>query len=103
MNKILLIQIIIFLVITLLSFILQGTPWLSIMMLLSTIVGPFMAYSYPWGIETHLSITSGFIIAAILMFYGIKYRTTNKGIMLFLLGFWLWIFIGLLFGLSTGT
>ena len=103
MKKILLIQIIIFLVLILLSYIFDGRPWQPILLLLGTVFGPYMAYYYPWGIETHLSITIGFVIAAILMSYGIKYRINNKGIILFLLGFWLWTFIGLLFGLSTGT
>ena len=102
MKKILLVQAIIFLFLSLLSLVTQGTLWLPVMGLLSVIIGPYMAYYYPWGFETHLGITIGFIIASILMFYGIKYRDINKGIFMFTLGFWLWAFLGLV-GLSTGT
>lgn len=103
MKKILIVQAIILLFLLLLSLATQGTPWLPVISLLSVIIGPHMAYYYPWGFETHLGITIGFIIASILMFYGIKYRGVNKGILMFPLGFWLWASIGLFFGLSTGT
>jgi len=103
MKKILIVQAIIFLFLSLLSLATQGTLWLPVVMgLSSVIIGPYMAYYYPWGFETHLGITIGFIIASILMFYGIKYRDINKGIFMFTLGFWLWAFLGLV-GLSTGT
>ena len=109
MKKILIVQAIILLFLLLLSLatgtlsLAVGILWIPVIILLSVIIGPYMAYYYPWGFETHLGITIGFIIASILMFYGIKYRDINKGIFMFTLGFWLWASIGLFFGLSTGT
>ena len=103
MIKILKIQIFIFLLLTLLSLILQGTLWLPTMFLLSTIVGPFMAYASASELQTYIFITLGFFLAIIMMRIGIKYRTIKRGTILFTLGFWFWTFIGLIFGLSTGT
>ena len=103
MREILRIQTYIFLALILLSFIITGTPWLPIMVLFGTVAGPFIAYDYPWNNQTHLFITFGFLSAVIMMGMGIKYNTMTKGIILFLLGFWLWTFIGLVFGLGTGT
>ena len=103
MQKILKIQAYIFFALTVLSFILQGAPWLPIMLILSIVIGPFMAYGYPWDSSTHLLITIGFLLAIFLLVYGFKYRTCTKGIVAFILGFWLWASIGLFFGLSIGT
>ena len=87
----------------LLSLLLQKTLWLPLMILLGVAIGPFMAYSYPWGMQTHIFIGMGFLFAIVMMGYGIKYRTVYKGRVLFILGFWLWASIGLFYGLSVGT
>ena len=103
MNKILKIQFTIFIILTLLSLFSLGNIWLPLMMLLSMIIGPFMAYYYPWSLEGYAIITLGFIIAGILMFYGIKKQTLPRGVFTFISGYWLWTTIGLFAGLSTGT
>ena len=103
MRKILKIQAYIFLALTLLSFIALKTPWLPIMMLLGAMVGPFMAYDYPYGSGVHIVITLGFLTAGALMYYGIKQKTLHRGIFAFIGGYWLWTAIGLFAGLSTGT
>jgi hypothetical protein len=73
------------------------------MLLLSTIFGPFMAYASASNIQTYIFISTGFLLTITMMTIGIKYRTMIKGTILFTLGFWIWTFIGLVFGLSTGT
>jgi len=103
MKKILIIQAYIFLALTVLSIIILGTPWLPIMILLGGVAGPFMAYDYPWSSEIHILISFGFLLAVFMMGIGVRYRTMKRGIILFLLGFWLWIVIGLVYGLGTGT
>ena len=103
MKKILIVQASIFLFLLLISLATQGTPWLPIMILIAIIIGPFMAYGYPWDSSTHLLITIGFLLAIFLLLYGFKYRTYTKGIVAFILGFWLWVYIAFVFGLGTGT
>lgn len=103
MRKILKIQAYIFLALTLLSFITIKTLWLPIMMLFGTIIGPFMAYDYSYSVEGYIIITFGFLIAGILMYYGIKKQTLHRDVFTFISGYWLWTAIGLFAGLSTGT
>ena len=103
MKSILKIQAYIFLVLTLVSLLLHKTIGLPIIILLGIIIGPFMAYNYPWDIQIHIFISIGFLLSIGMMGYGIKYRTVNRGRILFILGFWLWAFISLVYGLGTGT
>jgi len=103
MKNILKIQLTIFIILTLISLFSLGNIWLPLMMLLAMLIGPSMAYYYPYSFEGYIIITLGFIIAGLWMFYGIKKRTHNRGVFAFISGFWLWTAIGLFAGLSTGT
>jgi len=103
MKKILKIQFIIFSILTFISLFTLGNIWLPLMMLLSIIIGPWMAYYYPHGLMGHSIITITFLVAGLLMYYGIKKQNHNRGVLAFISGFWIWGLIGLVAGLGTGT
>ena len=103
MKKILKIQFIIFSILAFISLFTLGNIWLPLMMLLAIIIGPEMAYYYPHGLMGHSIITITFLVSALLMYFGIKKRNQNRGVLAFISGFWLWGAMGLLAGLSTGT
>jgi hypothetical protein len=103
MKSILKIQAIIFILLTVISLISVGNIWLPLMAVLSFIVGPIMAYSHPKEMQDYIIITLLFILALVLMFYGMRKKESNRGISTFIIGFWLWVVVGLFTGLSTGT
>jgi len=103
MKKILKIQFIIFSILTIISLFTLGNIWLPLIMLLAIIIGPEMAYYYPYTLWGYSIITITFLIASVLMYYGIKKRNQNRGVFAFISGFWLWGAMGLFAGLSTGT
>ena len=103
MKTILKIQAIILILLTIVSLITMGNIWLPLMSILSFIIGPVMAYSYPYEVQEYIIITLLFIIALVLMFFGVRKKESNTGISTFIIGFWLWVFVGLFAGLSTGT
>jgi len=103
MKKILKIQFVIFGILTFISLFALGNIWLPLMMLLSVVIGPEMAYYYPYSLWEYSIITITFLASALLMYYGIKKRNQNRGVLAFVIGFWMWGVMGLLAGLSTGT
>lgn len=105
MKNILTIQAIIFILLTYIGFILHGLHGLgiSLIILMGIIIGPFMAYQYPWNEATHTMIIVGLVISFIFMIYGTKKRKDISGQVIFTIGFWAWAFISLVYGLGTGT
>lgn len=88
MKNILKIQLLIFILLTIISLLTHGNMWLPIMMILSVFIGPQMAYYYPWSLAVHIIITIGFIVAGVLMFYGFKKRESTRGVLTFIVGYW---------------
>ena len=103
MKNILKIQLLIFIILTIISLLTLGNVWLPLIMILSVFIGPPMAYYYPWNSTDHVIITVGLIVAGVLMFYGFKKRELTRGVLAFIVGYWIWTAFGLLAGLSTGT
>ena len=93
----------VFIVLIMVSYAKQGTPWTGIMVfLLSPTFGVPMGLFYPDPLMVKLVMILGLIVSLIMFIYGIKNHQKVIGQVLAVLGFLLWSFIGLL-GLGTGT
>ncbi len=92
----------IFILLIIVSYATQGTPWLGIMFLLSATVGVPMVLLYPDPLMVKLVMILGITISLVMFVYGIKNNQKIIGQLLGILGLLLWTVIGL-FGLGTGT
>lgn len=92
----------IFIFLTIVSYAIQGTPWLGIMFLLSATSGVYMALLYPDPLITKVVMILALTISIAMFMYGIQNHQKIIGQTLAIFGFLLWTFIGL-FGLGTGT
>ena len=97
MKKILKIQALIFLILMILSWISNGNPFLPIIILLVIVVAPIMLFSYNWGMETYILSLIIFLLTILLMIYGYKNIDLKRGIVSFLIGFWIYALSSLMF------
>ncbi len=92
----------IFIVLAIISFVLQGTPWLALMVVLGATAGIAMGLFYPFPLFTKVAMIIGLLASIIAIFYGFKNHKKLIGQILAVSGIILWSFIGLM-GLGTGT
>jgi hypothetical protein len=102
MKRILISLAFIFIVLGIISFILQGTPWLPLMVVLGATIGIAMGLSYPFPLVIKVSMILGLLASIVACYFGFKNRNKLFGQILAIAGLILWAFIGLM-GLSTGT
>jgi 4-hydroxybenzoate polyprenyltransferase len=74
-----------------------GNPFPPLMTLGVVIIAPMMLFSYNWGIEIYLISLAIFVVTMLMMIYGYKKRHLKLGIIVFLLGFWIYSLACLLF------
>ena len=102
MKRIIIALVVSFLILTIVSFITQGTPWLSMMLLLGATIGVPMGLSFPFPLVAKLQMLLGLIISLWAIVYGFRNHHKLIGQALAVAGIFLWSFIGML-GLGTGT
>ena len=94
---------IIFLLLTILSLISQGTIWLPVMFLLGATAGIPVFMEYPHEFITKLFVGFGLIVSLSAIIYGLRNSEKPIGQTLAVVGFLVWTFLGTVCGLSTGT
>ena len=97
MIKILKIQGIIFLLLSIISWIGEGNPFPPLTFILTAFIAPVMLVSYNWGVETFFYAFIIILFTMSMMIYGYKQRDKKRGIITFIVGFWLYAFASLLF------
>jgi hypothetical protein len=97
MKKILKIQALILLLLTIIIWINKGNPDSALMIILTLILAPIMLFSSHWGIEIYIYTFILFTVVLSLMIYGYKQRDIKQGIIAFSVGFWLYAFTCFLF------
>lgn len=102
MKRILIALLCIFAVLLIASLILQGNPWLLLMVLLGGTIGIPMGLSFPFPVITKVAIITGLLASVISVIFGFKNHKRIIGQIFAVIGILGWFFIGLM-GLGTGT
>ena len=93
----------IFIVAAIISLVTQGNIWLPLMLLLGGTIGIPMALSYPWEGTIKILIIIGLTASILATTYGFINSKKNHGQVLAVVGIILWLIIGTIYGLGTGT
>jgi len=90
------------LILTIVSYAQQGTPWFGILWLLGATAGVPMGLSYPFPLLVKLEMVIGLLISLLAMIYGFRNHQKWIGQVLAVMGILAWSLIGFM-GLGTGT
>ena len=93
MKNIFKVQGFIFLLLTIIAWIVTGSPLAILLLVFSILGGPYFMFTFPQTTITYIVLSSIFLFAIVLMVYGYRERAKNRGTIIFTIGFWIWAFL----------